>query len=240
LADVKARVSRLYVSQAATLRSSQRLTEASRMLERSHEYQPQSTQRDVEEALLSDARTRQELGEKELDRAAYVSSLKQKLIIQADANDVIAAATSLRVLSQSLPANDRFMAHEAPEAIAQAYGRLAWIALRGGHFSAAVELINYGHELAPAMELINKRRALYLRYQALDEYLTHSATLDVRKARVEISSLSQEDSGAMKVILPILARDFAARIHAVDDPEQARLLLQAAREIFSGETVGLR
>jgi len=35
--------------------------------------------------LLADARTREELGEKDLDRAAYLSSLKQKLIIQAQA-----------------------------------------------------------------------------------------------------------------------------------------------------------
>lgn len=237
VADVKAHVSRLYVSQAATLRSSQRLTEASRMLERSHEYQQQSSQRDIEEALLADARTRQELGEKELDRGAYVSSLKQKLIIQADANDVTAAATSLRVLGQSLPADDRFMAREGPEAIAQAYERLAWTALREGRFNEAVELIDHSHKLVPAMEPINKRRTLYLHYQALDEYLTHSSTIDVRKARVEISALSQEDPGAMKIILPILARDFAARIHAVDDPESARQLLLAARAIFSGGPV---
>ena len=72
---------------------------------------------------------------------------------------------------------------------------------------------------------------------AVKEYLTHSTTIDVRKARVEIVALSQEDLGAMKVILPILLRDFASRIRATDDPEQARQLLQAAREIFSGVPV---
>jgi hypothetical protein len=233
--EVKARVSWIYVTQAGKLRSAQRLTEAARMLERSRDYEAQSAERTVEEALLADARTREELGEKDLDRAAYLSSLKQKLIIQAQANDVTGAETSLRVLHESLPADDRFMTQDAPLAIAQADARMAWGALRDGQFKSAVELINRSRLVAPFSELVSATQARYLRYAALDEYLTESPVIDVRKVRAEIGALNTQDSNTTKVVVPLLSHHLAARMHAATDTEAASRLQHVGREIFSGD-----
>jgi serine/threonine protein kinase len=235
--EAKSRASYLYVTQAGKLRDSHRLTEASRMLERSHEYSAQSAERVVEEALLADARTRQELGERALDRAAYLSSLQQKLIIQAQANDLTGAETSLRVLREGLPAGDHFMTQDGPAAIGQAYARMAWGAIKDGQFKNAVVLINRGRLAAPGSEPIQAVQVRYVRYQALDEYLTNSAVLDVRKVRGEIAALSSQDSNTAKAVVPILARDLASRIHATGDPEVAGRLLHAGRKIFADEPI---
>jgi serine/threonine protein kinase len=235
VSEVKTRASRLYVTQAGQLRAGGHLTEASRMLELSHEYQPESAERTVEEALLADARTRQALGEKELDRAAYLSALKQKLIIQAKANDITAAETSLRVLRESVPADDRFMMQDAPGAIAQAYARMAWGAVEEGQFKSAVDLINRSRLSAPASDAILTAQARYIRYQALDEYLTTSAVIDVRKVRSEISAWSLQDVNAAKLVVPLLARDFVARMHAASDPDVASNLMHVGREIFPND-----
>jgi hypothetical protein len=232
--EVKARASWLYVTQAGKLRSEQRLTEAARMLERSHDYEAQSAEREVEEALLADARTRQELGEKDLDRAAYLSSLKQKLIIQSQANDVTGAETSLRVLRESLPADDRFMTQDAPAAIAQAYARMSWGALKDGQFKAAVELINRSRLVAPSSEIVSAAQARYVRYAALDEYLSASPVIDVRRVRTEIGALNSLDPNTTKVVAPLLAHDLAARMHAAADGDVAGRLQRVGREIFPG------
>jgi serine/threonine protein kinase len=237
IAEVKARASWLYVTEAGKLRNAGRLTEASWMLDRSREYASDSAERTVEEALLADARTRQDLGEREHDRAAYLSSLKQKLLIQAQANDVTAAETSLRVLGESLPANDRFMTQEGPGAIAQAYGRLAWGAARDGQFQSALDLVARGRAVAPELREIVAAQARYSRYQALDEYLTRDPAPDAHRVRGEIAALSAQDSKSTKVVVPILARDLASRMHATDDPELASRLLHAGREIFGGESL---
>jgi Thiamine pyrophosphate enzyme, N-terminal TPP binding domain len=208
---------------------------AARMLELSRDYEEQSAERAVEEALLADARTRQELGEKDLDRAAYLGSLKQKLIIQAQAGDVTGAETSLRVLHESLPPGDRFMSQDAPSAISQSYARMAWGALKDGQFKSAVALIDRSRSVAPFPEAVAATQARYLRYAALDEYLTASSVIDVRKVRAEIGSLNSQDSNTTKVVVPLLAHDLEARMHAATDTEIASRLQHVGREIFWGD-----
>jgi serine/threonine protein kinase len=230
--EVKDRAAWLYVAQASKFRGEGRLSAASHMLERSREYAEHSADRDVEDALLADARTRQSIGEKELDRAAYVSSLKEKLIIQAQANDVTAAQVTLRIIGQSLPRDDPFMSQEGPGAIAQAYGRMAWSALKDGQLASAVDLIKRGHEIAPDLQDVYATQLRYIRYQALDAYLAGDGIPDVRKARAEIAALSARDSNMQKVVVPVLVRDFATRIANTGDPDLAARLAHAGRDIF--------
>ena len=125
--------------------------------------------------------TKRAIAEKARERAAYLSSLKQKLIIQAKANDVTAAQTSLRVLSENLPDNGRFLVRDAPEEMAQAYWRMAWQAVRAGQLKSAVDLIDRGRDMAPTLESIATARARYIRYQALDDQLSADTVLDVHK-----------------------------------------------------------
>jgi serine/threonine protein kinase len=230
--DVKTRTAALYVAQAAKLRGAKQLDEAGRMLARSLEYPSQSTDAAVEEALLADARAQQKIGDHKAERAAYVNSLKQKLLAQAAADDVTSAETSLRVLHENLAANDRFMTREGSEAIAQAYGRLALKAAGNGQFKNAVALIGRGRAAAPSVERLATTQTRYIHYQALDDYLTGAAVPDIRKVRGEISELYAQDPNIAQVVVPILARDLASRLHTTADPQLAVRLSQAGNAIF--------
>ena len=230
--EVQGRAAASYVTEAARLRGAQRLDEAGKMLERSRKYSSQSVAGTVEEALLADARARHAIGERKSERAAYEKSLKQKLLTQAQAGDVGSAETTLRVLRESLPANDRFMGRDGPEAIAQAYERLAGQAAENGQLKSAVELINRGRAAAPSMTGLAAAQARYSRYQALDDYLAGDPEPDVQKVRGEIAQLYAQDHNTAQVVVPILARDFAARLHSTHDHRIAVNLAQAGSAIF--------
>jgi serine/threonine protein kinase len=232
MGEVRDRAAASYVTEAARLRAAQRLDEAGTLLERSREYSPHSAPGGLEEALLADARARHAIGERKSERAAYEKNLKQQLLTQAQAGDVGSAETTLRVLRESLPANDRFMGREGPEAIAHAYERLAQTAAESGQLQSAVELIGRGRAAAPSMTALAATQARYNRYQALDDYLTQDPEPDAQRVREEIAQLYAQDHNTAQVIVPILARDFAARLHATRDHQMAVNLARAGSEIF--------
>jgi serine/threonine protein kinase len=230
--EIKGRAATLYVTQAARLRGTKQFDEAGRMLARALEYPSQSTDLAVEETLLADARAKDKIGSSKSERAAYVNSLKQKLLTQATADDVAPAEMSLRVLRENLPAGDRFLTREGPEAIAQAYGRLALKVAGNGQFKSAVELMTRARAAAPAAERIAITQARYVRYQEIDDYLTDAAVPDIRRVRTEISELYAQDPHIAQVLVPILARDLASRLHTTADPQLAVRLSEAGNAIF--------
>ena len=229
---VKASVAAVCVTEAARLRAMKRLSEAGKLLRLSREYQPESLERSMEEALLADAFARQSLGDQKVARSLYVSSLRRNLMTQAASGDVASAEMTLRVLRESLPADDRFMMREGPEAIAQAYRNMAWQAATNGQLKSAVEWVNRGLAVAPSMEALVVAHARYLRYQGLDDYLTGVAEPDVHKVRDEIADLYKQDAETARVLVPLLARDLASRLHTTGDPQLAVRLSQVGSEIF--------
>ena len=230
--EVKGRAAALYVIQAAKLRGTKQLDEAGRMLARSLEYPSQSPDLAVEEALLADARAKEKIGSSKSERTAYVDSLKQKLLTRATADDVASAEMSLRVLRENLPANDRFMTRDGPEAIAQAYARLALKAAGNGQLKSAVELMTRARAAAPSVERIAITLTRYVRYQEIDDDLTGAAVPDIRRVRNEISELYAQDPPIAQVLVPILARDLASRLHTTADPQLAVRLSEAGNAIF--------
>ena len=231
--EVQGRAAAVHVTEAARLRGAERLDEAGKMLERAREYSSQSAPGALEEALLADARARHAIGERKSELAAYDKNLKQQMLTQAQAGDVGSAETTLRVLRESLPANDRFLGREGPEAIARACERLAGKAAENGQFKSAVELISRGRAAAPSMTAaLAATQARYSHYQVLDDYLKEDPEPDVQRVRGEIAQLYAEDHNTALVVVPILARDFAARLHATHDHQIAVHLARAGNAIF--------
>lgn len=230
--EVQARVAAVCVAEAARLRALKRLSDSGKLLRLSREYQPQSEERSMEEVLLADALARQSLGDQKSARSLYVSSLRRNLLTQAASGDLASAEMTLRVLRENLSADDRFMTREGPEAIAQAYRNVAWQAATKGQLKSAVELVNRGLAIAPSMEALVVAHARYLRYQMLDDYLTGNAAPDVLKVRDEIAELYKQDAQTARVLVPMLARDLASRLHTTGDPQLAVRLSQAGSEIF--------
>jgi hypothetical protein len=235
--QVKARASLVYVEQATALRGQQRFADASHMLDLSRKYEQDSAARTQEERLLAAAVANQAEEARQREHAERVSTLKQELLEQAEADDVGAAQARLGEVRADLPANDPFVTRDGPAAIAAAYLRLASVAAKEGRFPQALDLVSHGRAVAPSLDQVGAARNRYGRYQTLDQYLTSRLRLDVRAVRSELVSLAKQDPAEAAAAAHGLLHNLIARINSTHDPELTSRLLQSTREIFGEQSV---
>ena len=232
VAQSKARAAALYTGRASAFREARRLSEAGAALERARSDYPQSQEVAAEERLLKDARERQAQDVKDRDRVAAYTAMKQKLLVQAQANDVVEAQSTLQTLYGSLPADDPFLTTEGRVVIAQAYMRIASNAAKEGRFKNAVSLVDKGREIAPFLKEMAPVRQRYARYQTIDEHLTKRPRIEARSVRSELLALAKQDPTEAELVAQRLAVDLAERIRNTQDAELVNRLSNAAREIF--------
>jgi Protein kinase domain/Sulfatase-modifying factor enzyme 1 len=233
--DAKARAASAYVEEARELRTAQRLAEAGRMLEQAREYAPRSADLPAEEKLLADARTARDAASQQRNRLAQLEALKQKLLVQARANEVAEALASLKELRTNLPQDDAYLTAQAPQAIGGAYLRLASIAAKDGRYANAVTLTTRATEVAPTMTGLGAVQERYSRYQAIDQTLRTASTIDVAATRGELDRLARLDAAEAAAVKQRMARDLVARIRSTSDAAATARLTAAAQELFAGE-----
>lgn len=231
--QVKIRAADGFLGQERVLRASQRLTEAGRMLDLARLYAPQSVE--AESRLLAQARNAQETATQERNRLAQLEALKTKLIVQARANEVNEALTSLQELRANLPADDGYIAVQAPQAIGSAYLRLASNAAREGRFTNAVNLTARAKDIAPSLSDIAPASERYSRYQVIEATLKSSAAIDPNTTRAELDRLGRQDAREAAAVNERLATEFGARIRALTDAAEARRLTAVAQQIFGSQ-----
>ena len=233
--QVKTRAAQGFIAQARTLRTAQRLAEADHMLAEARTFAPQAADLGAEEKLLADARTAQESASKEKNRLAQLEALKQKLLVQARANDVAEALASLKELRANLPAGDGYLAVQAPDAIGNAYLRLASSAAKDGRFDNAVSLTGKAKEISPQLKDLDSAGQRYARYQTLGQTLKTATTLDVAAVKGEFEGLARMDAIEAAAVKQRLARSLVERIRATTDSATAARLKTAAEQIFAGD-----
>ncbi|MDB6087538.1 MAG: hypothetical protein JWN85_322 [Gammaproteobacteria bacterium] len=209
--QVKAAAAAVYLDNERLLRREQRLAEAGRMLERARGYAPQSVGVTTEDKLLAEARERQSSEVRLHERLAQLEALKQKLIDQAQANEVTEAQASLTELRANLPADDAFMTQAAPEALARSYLRLAASAARDGRFENAVTLVDHAAEVAPGLAELAAARERYVRYAAFDQRIAAHALTDSRAIRAALEELAKLDKEGATLLKQRLGRALANR-----------------------------
>jgi len=222
-----------YLAQARTLRESQRLTEAGRVLDQARAYAPQSVEGEAK--LLADARAAQETASQQKNRLAQVDALKTKLLVQARANEVNEALASLHELRANLPANDGYLVLQAPEAIGNAYLRLASNAARDGRFANAVSLTTRAREVAPSLQDVGPAADRYGRYQLIEESLKTASAIDGPATHNELERLGRQDARESAAVNQRLANEFFARIHSVSDAVEAKRLTVIGQQIFGSQ-----
>jgi len=233
--QIKSRAAEGYLAQARELRTSQRLTEAARLLDQARGYAPQSVE--AEAKLLADARAAQVTASQERNRLAQVDALKTKLLVQARANEVTEALSSLHELQANLPADDGYLVLQAPEAIGNAYLRLASNAARDGRFANAVSLTTRAKEVAPTLQDVAPANERYGRYQSIEEALRSSNVIDVTATRNELERLGRQDARESAAVNQRLMNVFSARIHGISDAVEVKRLTSLAQQIFGGQAV---
>jgi non-specific serine/threonine protein kinase len=148
LLDVRNTAAASHLATATALRMQGRLSEADRSLQRARTYSPALPAITLEEQQVARMEAEQDARDRQDKRTAELVALRQKLLDQSKANEVVDAAVSLRELRAGLPAEDPFLSTTAPMAIAAAYIRLAANAIRDGHpAAAAVSLVDRALEL---------------------------------------------------------------------------------------------
>jgi len=230
IAQVRSTAAARYVSEGRALRAQQRLAEAGHMLDRAREYAPQSPDVASEDRLLADARRTTQLATDARNREAQLAALKQKLIDQAQANDVSEAQASLAELKKAKP-DDVFVAKEAPQAIGGAYGRLALSAVREGRYDRAVELLSRASDVAPQLADLAATRDRYTRYAALDRQLSSGTALSADSIRRDLDQITKLNAAESSDVRDHLARTLVARISATRG-DQSAALLNVAKAVF--------
>jgi serine/threonine protein kinase len=237
VAQVKARAAGGYLTLARSLRTSQRLTEAARMLEQAKAYAPQSSDLGTESKLLAEARTTQESAAQQRNRLAQLDALKTKLLVQARANEVNEALASLQELRSNLPAEDGYLAVQAPQAIGGAYLRLASNAAKDGRFANAVSLTGRAKDVAPALQDVAAANERYSRYQSIEQTLKSATTIDAVATRSELDRLGRQDASEAAAVNDRLATELVARIRTLSDQAVAKRLTSQARQVFGDQAV---
>jgi hypothetical protein len=233
--QVKRTMATLYLGRATSLREAQRVTEATRMIERARQLGGESATLAGEEKLLTAARASQEADARTRERAAQLSARKEKLLVQAQANEVGEAFETLRALRTELPRNDAFIEDEGPLAIARAFVRMASAAARDGRFDDAVTLVGRGRELARLSRELGDAKQRYTRYRVIDEALRKRSDFDTRGIRRELTSFAKREPEEVSAVTRRWVRNLSARVTTAPDARTAERLTQAARDLGEQE-----
>ncbi len=164
LAKVREQTARLYLQNAESALQSERFVEALAFVDRGRVFYPElDSFNDFHQTIVSaqeDWRKRRE----EAQRLARIDALKNDFRAATQRNDVQDADAKLAAIrSEGVPADDPFLATEAPLELANAYLRLAQGRIEGERpdFEQALALARKGLEYAPGNEALRNAVAEY-------------------------------------------------------------------------------
>jgi len=185
LQNTAASISNLFLKRAITMREKERFTEASKLIKLAKSFSPDMKALDEENRLIANAKKDYETKLAQKAQIAKIEGLKQTLLTQAKANDVKAAKSNLDKLRKVLPPNNPFIKNDAPNAIAEAYSRLAGDLAKRGNYNSAIQLLEAGLKLSPGMAKLRRTLESYKKSLAKS---TPSATSSKSSAVAQSSS----------------------------------------------------
>ena len=235
MVQVKRTAGGIYLGRATVLREVQRTVESERMLDRARTLGADPGAVLVEERALADVRARQAAENQVRDKAAQLTARKDKLLAQAQANEVVAALEMLRALRTELPKKDPFLTEQAPNAIARAYLRMASAAARDGRYKDAVSLAGRGRDVSKSLPEVSQARQRYVRYEAIDDLIRRRSDFDTRAIRRDLAAFAKQDAEETTIVTRQLVRTILTRANTTDSPEAAGKLTRAARELTAEE-----
>lgn len=230
------RVGSLYLKQASLERTKQQFAKAAELLQSGARFAPQMTDEfGKEQAILAAEEKTWETENQQRVRLARLEGAKQSLLTQAKANDITTALKTLSTLRKELAANDEFLIVTGPEAIGNAYLRLAERRAKRNDYKAAIKLLNNGLKISPDMPKIQK---------ALTSYQFESSIHDVRVAvqkfqpkntkrlKNQLKQLQTQFPKRYASIVNEFASILTKRIEKTQKPDDAETLLKSARALF--------
>lgn len=236
-AEIRAQVASLYVERAGEMQDAQRFTEAYSLLDRAERYSPGLETVGRQRQLVAEAEQIHEQERQAQMRVARLEGMKQDLLTQARARQVTAARRTFDELKQELPADDPFITTEAPEAIADAYYRLATGKAEGGEFEDALKFAEAGLEFVPGMARLQQAVQDYRLEGSVAELfrtLKTDASLNVARSREQLAMIESADAQRHAQISGELGDLLVERIGKLRDSDAsaANQLLEGAKQLF--------
>jgi serine/threonine protein kinase len=237
LEELRIAVADRLLQESRTMRTAQRFSEARSLLQRATAYAPDYSQIDQDRIALANEEAAFVSSQEVALEQARLDNLKRSLLAQARAKRVSEAAASLEALSSALPEGDPFITVEAPEAIADAYHRLAVDSAQAGDYDDAMNYAQTGLKFAPGMASLQQAlRAYSLEggIARLKRSVSNSTSLNIGDIRRQLDTIKSVDVARYNAIRKEFINILVSRInslHQAGDPTSITLLEQA-KELF--------
>jgi hypothetical protein len=229
--QAKRTMATLYLGRATSLREAQRVSEAGRMLDRARQLEAEPTALAGEEKLLAAARASSEAEARVREQAAQLAARKEKVLVQAQANQVGDALETLQGLRADLPKKDAFIEQEGPLVIARAYIRLASAAARDGRFEEALTLSGKGRDLARSSREISDARQRYWSYRTIDSTVRKRIDIDTRGIRRDLAVFAKQAPEEVTAVTRHWVGTLLTRVQSASDLRTTERLTQAAHDL---------
>jgi hypothetical protein len=246
--DMQRRVVTSYLDHARRLVDADRFDSARRALDTGESFNPGLPVFAEQRSVLAEAKAQFDREQEARLRLARIDAMKNTLTTQANANEVANATRTLDNLRQELPANDPFLTTAGPNAIAEAYLRLANVQAERNSFSNALSLARRGLEFADLQGLKDAvaqfgNRA---RRDELLEAASNATVSNVRQLPAQLAEVQRLLPADATAIAGETINNLARRIKNLEasDVSGANELLAEAKKAFPGnrtlEDVSLR
>lgn len=240
LSKSREQAARAYLAKSKEMHQAQRYTEANSLLDRAKRYAELPELAAERQAVAADE-AKFEAENQEKNRLAQLQGLQQTLLTQAKANDVKNAKASLDKLRTQLPADDKFLTQTAPQALGEAYLRLAERLAARQQFQNALKLANSGLEVAPELQALKDAVTRYneqIGVQTLRDAIaaTPFKADEFRKGMIDLKAKKPDQYAALE---QDFAKAFKTRLEkqAESDFSGAQALLQEAQKALPGNAL---
>jgi formylglycine-generating enzyme required for sulfatase activity/predicted Ser/Thr protein kinase len=227
-----------YLGEARKMREAKRFAEARGILERGRRFGVRTEDLTREQEALAAAEASFSRESQEKARLAEIEGLKQTLLTQARANDAPGARRSLEELRKRAPA-DPFVTESGPQAIAEAYLRLAERPAKRKDYAAARKLLQAGLELSPRSTALQQALDRYAKDEKLEQArkaIAESPQLDSPQVKELIAEVRETDPQGYAALERELGDVVLKRLRAMGDalPGAAQSLLSDAQRLLPG------
>jgi len=167
------------------------------------------------------------------DGSLSVAQRKQRMVSLAAANDLPEALALFNALKGELPADDVFIAIDAPTALAAMYIRLSTRAFESGEFESAAALLARADEFTPDALWIAARRESVDRVARLAHTFDAVVSISPEAIQAELEHIQLSEAERYPIIRTQLAEAFARRVTELQStsPQRANASASCVRMI---------
>lgn len=234
---IRLQVADIYLKRAQEMRENKRFAEGLSLIGKGREFTSNSEAFDAEEQRLTQAQNEFEGERREKAKLAEIEGLKQTLLTQTKANDVRSAKNSLAKLKRLVDADDIFVIETAPQALGDAYHRLATGLAGRGQYVNAMALVDSGLAISPHHVGLLKIKEQYAHEAGVEQVrssLLNDNKIDVPALKKQLAAIKAEDGEGYSKLEDELVAAVRQRIEQFSSAEigAAKGILDAARQLF--------